>query len=86
MKTGTMTIVASVLAITAAPALAGRDEFLIRQVAQTVAAKRAAQFDLASQAQQAQTSRDETGVLGSPGPTMEDSRVASFKRPRPDHP
>ncbi len=89
MKTLTMTALAGALLIAATPALAGRDETLIRQIDKTMAAKRAAQMELAKQQQQAQTGlAGAVGRAGKIGPTTEEQRFVSrpARRSLADHP
>ena len=63
MKTLLMTALMGALLVAATPALAGRDEVLIRQIDRTMAAKRAAQLELAKQQHQGA----QTGVAGTAG-------------------
>ena len=65
MKTLTVTALVGALLVAATPALAGRDDTLIRQIDRTMAAKRAAQLEMAKQ--QHQTSQ--TGLAGATGPS-----------------
>lgn len=71
MKTLMMTALTGALLVAATPVLAGRDEVLIRQIDRTIAAKRAAQVELAKQQDQgAQTGlAGATGQSGKVGPT-----------------
>lgn len=89
MKTLMMTALMGALLVAATPALAGRDEALIRQIDQTMAAKRAAQVELAKQQQQAaQTGlAGATGQPGKVGPSTEQRQPGrAGRRSFADHP
>ncbi|MBU1364537.1 MAG: hypothetical protein KKE51_12020 [Gammaproteobacteria bacterium] len=89
MKTLTLTALMGALLVAATPALAGRDEVLIRQIDKTVAAKRAAQLELAKQQQQAAQSglAGATGQPGKVGPSTEERQPGRAARRLPgDHP
>lgn len=89
MKTLTMTALMGALLIATTPAFAGRDEVLIRQIDHTMAAKRAAQVELAKQQQQAaQTGlAGATGQTGKVGPTTEERQTGrAARRSVTDHP
>lgn len=82
MKTLTMTALATALLVATAPALAGRDTIQIQQIEKAVAAKRAAQMELAKQQQQ-QVQSGLAGAVGQPGkvgPTTEDKRFSRAGR------
>lgn len=86
MKTLTMTALAGALLVVATSALAARDEFLIRQIDQTIAAKRAAQVELAKQQQQTGMAGP-VGEPGKPGPTSEERKASrAGRRFAGDHP
>lgn len=89
MKTLMMTALMGALLVTAPPALAGRDDALVRQIDKTMAAKRMAQLELAKQQQQAaQTGL--AGATGQPGkvaPTTEQRQPdRAGRRSLGDHP
>ncbi len=89
MKKLTMTALMGALLVATTPALAGRDEVLIRQVDKTMAAKRAAQVELAKQQQQAAQIglAGATGQPGKVGPSTEERQRGRAARRLPgDHP
>lgn len=89
MKTLTITALVGALLVAATPALAGRDDSLIRQIDRTMAAKRAAQLELAKQQHQAaQTGlAGATGQSGKMGPTTKKHQLDRAGRRSPtDHP
>lgn len=89
MKTLMMTALTGALLVAATPTFAGRDEVLIRQIDQTMAAKRVAQLELAKQQHQgAQTGL--AGATGQPGKVGPTSKQLQPNRPArryfSDHP
>lgn len=87
MKTLMMTALAGALLVVANPAFAGRDEVLIQQIDRTMAAKRAAQIELAKQQQMQPGLAGPTGQAGKPGPTSDEVQAGRPARRLPgDHP
>ncbi len=82
MKTLTMTALMGAFLVAATPALAGRDEMVSHQVNKVMAAKQAAQLQLAKQQQQgAQTGlAGATGQSGKVGPTTEQGQPGKGAR------
>lgn len=89
MKTLTMTALMGALLVATTPAFAGRDEVLIRQMDHAMAAKRAAQVELAKQQQQAAQPglAGATGRSGKVGPSTEEYQTGrAARRSFTDHP
>lgn len=75
MTTLKMMALTGALLIAAAPVLAGRDEVLVRQIDRTIAAKRAAQMELAKQQQTQSDLAGPTGQAGKLGPSSQSGKV-----------
>ena len=86
MKTLMTTALATTLLLIAVPALAGRDETQIRQTDKVVAAKRAAQIDVARQKTQTSLA-GAIGQSGKIGPTTDEPKNdRPARRSLADHP
>jgi hypothetical protein len=92
MRTLKMMALASALLVAATPALAGRDYWLQSQIDRSIAAKRAAQMELAKQQQSGPQQSGVAGPSGQPGkvgPTTTEPRWSGGRAGRPspaDHP